>query len=70
MKLASYLDDQEISDSDFADRIGVSRQAVFRYKAGERIPEKVVLSKIHKATGGMVTANDFFDMPRQRAGAA
>lgn len=65
MKLASYLTDRKISDSDFADRIGVSRQAIHRYKTGDRIPEQHVISKIYRATSGAVTANDFFNTPRQ-----
>lgn len=59
MKLASYLETKNVSDSDFADAIGVSRQAVHRYKSGDRFPERPVLSRIFKATGGRVTANDF-----------
>lgn len=59
MKLARYLEINQISDSAFAETIGVSRQAVFRYKTGERFPERPVLAKIFKATRGEVTANDF-----------
>ena len=70
MNLASFLKSKAISDSDFADRVGVSRQAIHRYKNGERIPEKPVLSKIYKVTGGAVTPNDFFDMSKQSRGAA
>jgi transcriptional regulator with XRE-family HTH domain len=63
MQLATYLSQKEISDGDFAEAIGVSRQAVHRYKTGERFPERAVLQKIAEATGGNVTANDF--MPAQ-----
>lgn len=59
MNLSAYLDRNKISDSDFADKIGVTRQAVHRYKTGERFPERPVLAKIFTATKGAVTANDF-----------
>lgn len=63
MKLATYLENIELTDAAFARLIGVERQAVGRYKAGERFPEKPVLLKIYEVTGGLVTANDFADLP-------
>lgn len=59
MTLASWLSETKISDAEFADRIGVSRQALWRYKAMERVPRPEILSRIHTATSGAVTANDF-----------
>lgn len=59
MKLASYLTQAEISDSAFAERIGVSRQALWRYKSGDRRPEWDVLERIAHETAGQVTPNDF-----------
>ncbi len=59
MKLADYLTDNSLSDAAFARAIGVERQAVGRYKSGERFPERPILLKIFDATGGQVTANDF-----------
>lgn len=61
MQLASYLTLRGISDSDFAERIGVKRQSLHRYKTGERFPERSVLQKIAEATNGEVTANDFMN---------
>lgn len=58
MQLAAYLKTNEISDEDFGQRIGVTRQAVHRYKNG-RFPEKETLKMIVEATGGAVTPNDF-----------
>lgn len=63
MKLAAYLEQNGISDAAFARLIGVERQAVGRYRGGDRFPEKSVLHKIFEATGGRVTANDFADLP-------
>ena len=63
MRLADYLADQNIPDAKFAALIGVTRQAVGRYKFGERKPEWRVLQRIAKATDGNVTPNDFLDAP-------
>ena len=60
MKLRDYLKDHSLSQSEFADRIGVSKETVRRYIAGTRIPERDVMEKIALATACKVTANDFF----------
>jgi transcriptional regulator with XRE-family HTH domain len=59
MRLRQYLDEHGLSPSDFAERIGVSFQAVYRYLDGERIPAHDVLARIYKETKGRVTSNDF-----------
>ena len=59
MKLADYLEQEAVSDAEFARLIGVKRQAVHRYRKGARFPDRRVLSKIHEVTNGRVTANDF-----------
>lgn len=63
MKLATYLENEKLTDAAFARLIGVERQAVGRYKAGERFPETAILLKIYEATAGQVTANDFAGIP-------
>jgi hypothetical protein len=62
MQLADYLEKNELSDAAFARLIGVERQAVGRYKLGERFPERQILLKNFEVTGGQVTANDFAGM--------
>ena len=59
MKLAKYLEDRNLTDAAFARAIGVERQAIGRYKSGDRFPEKPILLRIFEETGGLVTANDF-----------
>jgi len=59
MKIEAWLKQAGIADPDFADRIGVSRQALWRYKAGIRTPRPAVLVRIREATDGHVSANDF-----------
>lgn len=48
-----------LGDAEFAASIGVSRQAVHRYKTGDRVPEWAVLGRIKDITNGMVTPDDF-----------
>lgn len=59
MKLGAWLDHKEMSDELFGQRIGVSRQAVHRYRNGERWPSRDVMAKIVMETAGMVTPDDF-----------
>lgn len=59
MRLATYLEKRELTDAAFARLIGVERQAVGRYKVGDRFPETPILLKIYEVTDGKVTANDF-----------
>lgn len=60
MQLANYLTANSISPHEFAKTIGVSRETVRRYLAGERRPELDKLHTIARVTDGQVTANDFF----------
>lgn len=60
MQIADWLTKNDISDADFAARIGVSRQALWRYKAGDRIPRRPILERIQRETGGEVRPADFF----------
>lgn len=68
MHLADFLDARGISDADFGLSIGVSRQAVHRYRHG-RIPDRTTMAKIIEVTGGAVTANDFFSAPAEEPAA-
>lgn len=66
MSLAEFLDSENLSDAAFAKLIGITRQAVHRYRRGDRIPDPKTMAKIVKATKGAVTPNDFYE---QRASA-
>lgn len=63
MTLSEWLTKNQIADTAFADRIGVSRQALHRYKNGRR-PEWSVLERIVRETEGAVTPNDFIEIPQ------
>jgi transcriptional regulator with XRE-family HTH domain len=62
MTLPEYLAEAAYSQAQFARSIGVSKQAVQRYVSGERIPDRRIMGRIALATGGKVTANDFFGL--------
>lgn len=59
MDISSWLRSTKTSEGQFAEHIGVSRQALHRYKNGERTPRPYVLARIREATNGAVTADDF-----------
>lgn len=69
MKLADYLHSVPTKDADFADRIGVTRQSLHRYCAGERTPRPEVMVRIRRVTNGAVTADDFLPAPADEAAA-
>lgn len=60
MQLADYFDKTGVKPSEFADRIGVTSEAIRLYLRGARTPRPATMQAIHRATGGLVTANDFF----------
>jgi hypothetical protein len=60
MKLSAFLESRKINPAAFAAGTGLARQAVHRYIAGERIPDKSAMAKIVAATEGEVTPNDFY----------
>jgi len=66
MTLASWLNSSNLTPTAFADLIGVSRQAMWRYCSNERVPRPEILKRIHKATSGKVTANDFMLAPASK----
>ena len=72
MRLNDYLASHDETDAAFARRIGVTPQAVSRYKLAQRRPEWSVLTRIQEATGGKVTPNDFIheQAPSARGDAA
>lgn len=59
MKLADWLNANDVSDDEFAARIETSRQAVWRYKR-DRIPKPDVMARISRETCGEVLPADFY----------
>ncbi|MGP1346168.1 MAG: hypothetical protein ACTS3F_05795 [Phycisphaerales bacterium] len=62
MKLADYLDQNELTPGELRRLLGVkSRSTVMRYLSGERKPSPGIMDRINELTGGMVTPMDFHD---------
>lgn len=57
--LHRYLFDHDIGFVEFARAMGTSRENVYRWALGQRLPRPKQLAAITKATSGAVTANDF-----------
>lgn len=58
--LKRYLSDIEESVHDFAERVGASRQTLYRIIAGNQTPKPALARKIVAATGAAVTLDDLF----------
>jgi transcriptional regulator with XRE-family HTH domain len=58
MTLDVWMTAQNVTNTEFAVLIGVTRQALSRYRLGERMPDAEMVEKIEKATGGAVTVAD------------
>lgn len=59
MTLREYLRAHDLTVTEFAGRLSVSRVAVSRYLSGQRMPRRAVLQEISAATGGAVLLTDF-----------
>lgn len=62
MTLSEYLKQHQIKPAAFARQIQTSRQSVHRWTAGLARPRANDMRRIAEATGGKVTANDFYEM--------
>ena len=59
MQLYKYLIHHNISQSEFADKIGVSQPTLSRYVNGDTLPSVVIGARIETATGGEVSTRDW-----------
>lgn len=62
MKLSDYLRQHDLTLADFAAQIGRSTATVSRVAREKNVPDAGTIRAIAAATGGKVTANDFFDL--------
>jgi transcriptional regulator with XRE-family HTH domain len=63
MKLADYLAQANLTQAQFAELVSGTQPEIARYAAGKRKPREKMMREIFKATGGKVTANDFYGLP-------
>lgn len=59
MKLKPWLKNNSISSQDFAKIVGVSPVTVSWWATGKKKPSLSYFAKIHRATSGQVTLEDF-----------
>ena len=59
MQLYKYLIHHNISQSEFADKIGVSQPTLSRYVNGDTLPSVVIDARIEAATSGDVACGDW-----------
>lgn len=63
MKLCDYLSANGMTLAAFAAKSGLSVPTVSRLRRGLNRPDWKTLDAINEATGGQVTANDFYAQP-------
>ncbi|WP_085595902.1 helix-turn-helix transcriptional regulator [Thalassospira sp. MCCC 1A01428] len=62
MKLKQWLSQTQVSRSEFAKRLGVSKSVVTKWCNGEVMPRSIPLIAIYRITGGLVSPNDFYNL--------
>jgi len=67
MKLADWLKAKNVTQTEFADTIGVTPGFISQLISGVSKPGPGRIEAIHKATGGEVTATDLLDLPSAAA---
>lgn len=67
MKLDTYLSDNEITFAAFAEKLGVTGEAVRQWAGGSRHPRPKHMLQIMEATGGQVQPQDFLASPEAAA---
>jgi len=64
MQLSSYLEREQITYTEFARRIGAAHaKTVQRYAKRHQRPNAAMMRAIVRETQGVVSPNDFFDLP-------
>jgi len=60
MTLADFMKENRLTDADFAAKIAVDRSTVSRLRRTNQCPSRATMQAIAEATGGAVTADDFW----------
>ena len=61
MKLKTFITMMQISQKQFAEKIGYSEQCVSHWSKGKRKPSSQAMHKIKQVTNGAVNADDFVE---------
>lgn len=67
MTLKEWREEAGLSRAEAGERFRCSAEAVRRYEAGERIPDRETMPVIVEVTAGRVTPNDFFGIEKLSA---
>ena len=67
MRIDDYLKSRDETAAAYAKKVGVSPSNISKYRAGKLRPKDKVMSKIIEVTGGLVTPNDFYNLPHHSA---
>jgi len=60
MKLAAYLSENNLTETAFAQVVGVSQVTINRYIQGKRFPDPGIIIRIEAVTGGRVAPADWY----------
>jgi transcriptional regulator with XRE-family HTH domain len=66
MTLDQWIKKSKCSVDEFARSVGVTSEAVRRYRSGERMPEPFVAQRIVEETKGRVSIQDLHDVRLER----
>lgn len=58
--LRAYRNRHDITQVAFAERVGRSRQSIWRIEMGRQMPSTALIKKMIAASDGELCANDFF----------
>jgi transcriptional regulator with XRE-family HTH domain len=61
MKLAEYLKAQGMTETAFAEQLGVRQATVNRYVRNDRFPDQVTIERIAELTDNKVTVTDWYE---------
>lgn len=59
-KLKSYIKEQGVTQRNFAKLLGITPNAISKYLANQRFPNRDIILKIEKATNGYVRPSDWY----------
>lgn len=65
MTLEQFIRESGMSRSELAEKIGVTEVTIHRYLKKGAIPDRDVMPRLVKATGGKVQPNDFYRLPKK-----
>lgn len=69
MNLKEYLTGKSMTETAFAEEIGVAQVTVNRWVRGERFPEPEMIMRVAAATNGEVSVSDWYGTRAAKAAA-